>query len=544
MNLENVRVELENYDAKIKNFLCGIIEFGFAVVAPAHVNKIPSYEVSNYSSVFKACEQVSKGLADELEADKIEIVSEKPRCVSARGAVPKRDYNEPNGESKTKYRIITDASRPLGKALNEWYESPSFSYATYDQAVKLSSRGCWYAKIDLKAAYRHIALHPATWCLFGFEWDGNYYIDKFLPFGVKSACWLFTQFTNAICWRARYLGVKAILGYLDDFLIIGNSKEECLAHMNIVFGILKRMGFEVAVEKCEGPVQTIVFLGLVFDSNSRTITLPTARKNFVLLQVNEFLTKKSCTLKELQSLIGFLSYASKVVYGGRTFTRRLINLTCIKNGLPHHHIRLTSMAKSDLIWWRDFLSIWEGKAILLDPLPVAAEDFQIDASGNASLGCGAFWNGKILQEHWSPEVSAMIQDKKLYSSHLEVYPMLMAAKQWHCDWSGKHVIVYTDNKAAMAAINSGTAKNDLVMSWLRDLFFLSAIHNFRITARYVPGKFNKLADALSRFMTEKYLRFYLFWRKAKNGDLSVFFQAPWLEELFKITSKNHAAVTL
>lgn len=36
------------------------------------------------------------------------------------------------------------------------------------------------------------------------------------------------------------------------------------------------------------------------------------------------------------------------------------------------------------------------------------------------------------------------------------------------------------------------------MSWLRDLFWLSAANNFRITAVYIPGVDNKRADCISR----------------------------------------------
>ena len=47
-------------------------------------------------------------------------------------------------------------------------------------------------------------------------------------------------------------------------------------------------------------------------------------------------------------------------------------------------------------------------------------------------------------------------------------------------------------------INKGTTANPLVMTWLRDLFWLSAIYNFRITAVYISGVVNLRADCLPR----------------------------------------------
>jgi hypothetical protein len=160
------------------------------------------------------------------------------------------------------------------------------------------------------------------------------------------------------------------------------------------------------------------------------VRLPPACKEFAKQLVKSMLGKRTCTVKEMQSMVGFLGYASKVVYGGRTFTRRLINTVSDAKLKPHMHITINAYVRADLQWWSDFLDEWEGKAILLDPLPVLAEDFQLDACGNPELGIGAFWEGEWVQEKWDAEIAAFIQEKKLFSFHLEVYPMLVAARAW------------------------------------------------------------------------------------------------------------------
>ena len=50
--------------------------------------------------------------------------------------------------------------------------------------------------------------------------------------------------------------------------------------------------------------------------------------------------------------------------------------------------------------------------------------------------------------------------------------------------SCKHVIIHSDSQAAVRIINKGSTKNPLIMGFLRRLFWLSAIYNFRITTRY------------------------------------------------------------
>ena len=71
------------------------------------------------------------------------------------------------------------------------------------------------------------------------------------------------------------------------------------------------------------------------------------------------------------------------------------------------------------------------------------------------------------------------------------------------------MIIRCDNQAAVAMINKGTTANPTVMLWLRHLFWLSAIHNFRISAVYIPGVDNVRADSISRMhLAPSLLQFY------------------------------------
>ena len=45
-------------------------------------------------------------------------------------------------------------------------------------------RGCILVKRDLAEASRHIPVAESDWWLLGFSWDGNYYMERYLPFGL------------------------------------------------------------------------------------------------------------------------------------------------------------------------------------------------------------------------------------------------------------------------------------------------------------------------------------------------------------------------
>ena len=60
------------------------------------------------------------------------------------------------------------------------------------------------------------------------------------------------------------------------------------------------------------------------------------------------------------------------------------------------------------------------------------------------------------------------------------------------------MVIHSDNQAAVQIINKGITASPVVMNALRKLFWLSALYNFHITAVYLAGTDNALADSISR----------------------------------------------
>ena len=58
--------------------------------------------------------------------------------------------------------------------------------------------GSFMAKTDLKLAFCLIPIHPDDWHLLGIYWQKQYYVDLYLPFGLRSAPFLFNQLSDAL----------------------------------------------------------------------------------------------------------------------------------------------------------------------------------------------------------------------------------------------------------------------------------------------------------------------------------------------------------
>ena len=68
---------------------------------------------------------------------------------------------------------------------------------------------------------------------------------------------------------------------------------------------------------------------------------------------------RSCTLKELESLIGKLGHAAQVVQPGKMFLRQMFELKA-RMGHCRGKIRFNVSIRSDILWWVTFVEAWNG----------------------------------------------------------------------------------------------------------------------------------------------------------------------------------------
>ena len=85
--------------------------------------------------------------------------------------------------------------------------------------------------------------------------------------------------------------------------------------------------------------------------------------------------------------------------------------------------------------------------------------------------------------------------------HTDSLAIVLAAQHRGHLWPNYWVVIYSDNQPAAQIMNKGTTGQTTIMQELRALFWLSAVHNFHITAIYLEGYCNTTADAISRLRT-------------------------------------------
>ena len=446
------------------------------------------------------------------------MVHTKPRCVHPIGRVPKKD----SGKS----RPITDCSRPHGFSLNDHIKRDleTFRMNSIDTAVSFSTANCFYSIVDIESAWRWVSVFPPHRELQGFRWmfgkqDStryNYYVDNRLCFGLSCAPSIFNRLSNAIVRMMARRGFHAVINYLDDFLIIGNTYAECQRGLVTLINLLHSLGFNVSWHKIVSPSQRVTFLGIELDSSAMSIRLPADKLSRLNELISAFSQKVSASKHQLQSLAGTLNFACQVVHGGRTFLRRVID--CV-NRLKHssHRCRLTSDIRADISWWKEFLVTFNGRRMMLDfhkslYIQTDASFHGFGAVSNDDWFAGSWsvsheddLNSQLFTSHWCNAGHTIDPSLRSNINFLELFPILMAARRWGATWTNKRVCVETDNTQAMAFVNKGSCKNPIALSWLREIFWLSVQHNFHICSRHLPGIKNVHADRLSRLIQSPHL---------------------------------------
>ena len=166
------------------------------------------------------------------------------RC-SQLGAVPKKDGT---------HHLITDLSSANGLSINDFISKEDYSvtFSKFDDVVsivKSLGKSALMAKLDIMHAFRLCPVSPVDWHLLGStHWEGFYFIELRLPFGLHSSVFIFNSFADALEWilRNKYY-LKVLSHYLDDFFTAGPANSpQCQSNLTIIQQIFDKLGIPLA----------------------------------------------------------------------------------------------------------------------------------------------------------------------------------------------------------------------------------------------------------------------------------------------------------
>jgi hypothetical protein len=132
----------------------------------------------------------------------------------------------------------------------------------------------WMVSLDLKNAYFHVPILPQSTQFLRICILGICYQYRVLTLGLSTSPIIFAKMLATVMGFLRMGGIR-LFPYLDDILMVAESKDMLLFHLNQTIEVLLQAGFVVNAKKsCLDPRQELTFLGATIRMNRNVIAIP------------------------------------------------------------------------------------------------------------------------------------------------------------------------------------------------------------------------------------------------------------------------------
>ena len=449
---------------------------------------------------------VNHGSAVRYPADVKKFLEKECRLGAMMGPFvepPFRGWNRVNPlmtrpkQGVTECRVILDLSYPLGASVNAAVPANELDGCDFKmrlpnpwslaRGILECGRGAQLYKVDLSRAYRQLRTCPLDWPLLTVGWDEKVFVDIAVPFRLRhgaSACQRTTEAVSEIV--ASEVGASTH-PYIDDTAGVAVPLV-AMSHYEHLINCMSQLGLDAAPDKCAPPSTWMCWIGVIFDSVQMTMEIEEGRVQEALEWCDKMLYGGEITKHEFQRFIGKLAYASRCTYGARTFTSRLLDYMSTLGESGKAALPVT--AQEDIRWFKAYLRDFNG--ITLIRPQVASEVVTVNA---CLQGIGGAWWGKHT---YGVQLPDYIRKLGLGISSIECWNLLVAVRLLSAEWSGKTVLLFTDNWATACAVESGRAEDPLIRGALRELWYWAVTRDVDIVVRHIPGQSMGVVDALSR----------------------------------------------
>ena len=132
--------------------------------------------------------------------------------------------------------------------VNRFLWKKKFKYEDMRIALTYFDKGHYINTFDLKSGYHHIDIHKDFQKYLGLQWERQYFVFTFLPFGLATACYVFTKVLQPLVkfWRSK--GLRTVL-YIDDGTIVSHCQGSAMHNTKMVRETLDHAGLLVKEDK-------------------------------------------------------------------------------------------------------------------------------------------------------------------------------------------------------------------------------------------------------------------------------------------------------
>lgn len=376
------------------------------------------------------------------------------------------------------------------KKLNKYIYTEHFKMEDVRTATKLMCKDCYMINIDIKEAYFLLPIHKSHTKFLRFYFEGNLYEFLALPFGLCSAPYIFTKILQPVFAHLRSNGLLSVR-FLDDFLCLGKTAEDCLKNANITIQLLTSLGFVINFEKSNlTPQTTCKFLGFLLNSNKMIIELPASKRQKILQLIITLTESTRIRIRDFARILGSLTAACPAIVYGWAHTKSLERAKYIALLKNHDNydafMTVTDNLRDDLHWWKN--------NILIAVNSIRNQNYDIEIYTDASTtGWGAACDKEKTGGLWTTTESTN------HINYLELLAAYFGLKSFAGQYRNCNILLRVDNTTAISYINRmGGVQYPHLNQISRKIWDWCEERRIFVFASYIPSSLNTEADGESR----------------------------------------------
>ena len=366
-------------------------------------------------------------------------------------------------------RPVVDYRRINEMTIKDRYPIPNL----HDLLTSLGGGYAYFSTLDLLSGYWQVELDEEDRPVSAFSTPSGHYQYRRMPMGLCNSGATFQRLVNSLF---RGLIGKTMFAYLDDLIIVSTNLEEHLQRLTEVLQKLREAGLKVKLKKCKFLMNKIEFLG-------HDVTSEGLHTNCSKVEaINQF--PRPTNVDNVRSFLGLSGYY-------RIFIQNYAQIA-----LP-----LSTLLKKDVKfeWGEEQEKAFQELKKRLTQAPVLIyPDFKKEfiLHTDASLqGVGA-----VLMQRTDKGRERVVayasrtlkpSEKNYAITHLEGLAVIFALKKFHYLILGYKISIFTDHAPLRTLFQSKDLSGRLAR-------WAGIIQEYHPTIHYLPGKANKVADALSR----------------------------------------------
>ena len=369
------------------------------------------------------------------------------------------------------HRLVLDFRK-----LNLITETERFPVPSVFQILQNLKDARYFSVIDLDQAFWQTNISQKDMPKTAFTTKTARFEFQRMAFGLKNAPATFSKLMQMVL---SGLLDREMLIYIDDIVIFSKTKEEHFVRLRKLFGRLSKANLKIKLAKCSFLKSEVKFLGHKVSADGISIH----PDHFEPLSKLKVPTNQ----KEVKQFLGCTSYFRSYIPNFAEIAAPIISLL---------------RKKSKFIWDSEHQSAFDNlkdKILSAKPLnfPNFDDEFYIQSDASTT-SIGAV----LLQKHCDNLVpiscvSRILSDseKKYCTTKLEALAIIFALKKFRPLIEGYKIVIYSDHKPL-----SFLFKKDIPQGQLGRWCLFT--QDFDLSIRYLPGRFNFLADTLSRLNHE------------------------------------------